>query len=268
MLKKVKTFLKWAGNKSSIKHEIISKIGNPKRLIEPFCGSCAIALNVDAKEYLLSDINSDLINTYKMLIQESDFIAFAESFFTPENNTKERFYELRELFNTTSDIKLKSALFIYLNRHAYNGLCRYNKDGKFNVPFGRYKRVYFPEQEMVYFRAKLKNATFLCADFRDVMKMAQDGDIIYCDPPYVPLSETASFTNYASSGFSLKDQQDLAYLALELSKKGIRVIISNHDTTITQNLYSKAVCESLSVQRYISCKERKKASEILAVYHG
>lgn len=269
----MKTFLKWAGNKSQIK-EIISKHVEPGcRFIEPFAGSCAISLNIDATKYLISDVNPDLINLYNMIIHEGEsFIQYAKGFFFEnKNNTKEQYYTLRDVFNTTNDVELKSALFIYLNKHAFNGLCRYNKDGRFNAPFGYYKNPYFPENELHAFREKLKKATFKCQDFRKTMSQAKQGDIVYCDPPYVALSKTSNFTTYTKGGFTEKDQQDLVFMAEKLRGKGIKVIISNHNTTQSQELYKTAnIIESFDVQRYISCvgEKREKVNELLAVYHA
>lgn len=267
----MKTFLKWAGNKSQIK-ELISKHIEPNcKFIEPFAGSCAISLNIDAKSYLLSDINPDLINLYNTIkVQGKEFIQYARSFFTVENNSKNRYYELRTLFNTTVDIRLKSALFIYLNKHTFNGLCRYNKSGEFNSPFGYYKDPYFPEDEILLFKEKLKKAVFKCQDFRKTMSEAKKGDIIYCDPPYFILSKTSNFTTYFKDGFTEKDQYDLMELAEKLREKGAKIIISNQETEQSRELYKTAnLFEKFKVQRCISCKgeKRERANELLVVYY-
>ena len=143
MHKKIRPFLKWAGNKYRIIDQIRRKLPQGKRLIEPFVGSAAVFLNTDYERYLLTDTNADLIELYKLLKKEGkDFIEYSNSFFTDKNNNEEHYYNYREVFNTTDDCALKSALFIYMNRHGYNGLCRYNSQGKFNVPFGSYKKPY------------------------------------------------------------------------------------------------------------------------------
>ena len=229
-----------------------------------------IYLDVDAKNYIISDINNDLITLYKTVIADDSFIEYAKSFFDVKNNTQEKFYELREIFNLTKDQRLKSALFIYLNRHGFNGLCRYNSKGGFNVPFGKYKAPYFPEKEMLDFRDKLKKAKFLCQDFRKTMASAKKGDVVYCDPPYIPLSKTSNFTSYVQDGFNKQDQIDLMNMAQDLREKGVKIIISNHNNKFSQNLYSGAnLIEEFEVQRYISCigEKRSRAGEVLAVYH-
>jgi DNA adenine methylase len=265
----MKPFLKWAGNKYKIIEHIKSKLPEGKRLIEPFLGSGAVFLNTDYKEYILSDINSDIINLYKILQKNgSDFIEKAEAFFIPENNNQEKYYEFRKTFNETDDICLKSALFIYLNKHCYNGLCRYNSKGKFNVPYGRYKKPYFPAEEMMFFHKKSQKAILKNDDFVTIMKKAKKGDILYCDPPYVPLSGTANFTDYSSGGFDLNQQKTLSHLAKELSSKGIPVLISNHFTEFIAEIYKGSEITRLKVQRYISCNgnNRNKAEEVLALF--
>ena len=266
----MRSFLKWAGNKYQIIDRIRATLPPGNRLVEPFLGSGAVFLNTDFPRYLLSDNNNDLIQLYLHLQTEGNsFINFCRKLFSPENNTKQAYYELRTKFNTTRSVRLKSALFLYLNKHCYNGLCRYNAKGGFNVPFGKYKRPYFPENEMLNFHRKSQQAIFKHADFRDTMRSAKPGDVVYCDPPYVALSETANFTSYSAGGFGMQQQQELADLARILAAKGIPVVISNHRTKFTVKAYSPyAKIKNLNVQRYISCNgdNRGKASEVLAVF--
>ncbi len=265
----MKPFLKWAGSKNQIKDIIKNYVKTDNLFIEPFAGSCAISLSVDAGSYLICDTNADLINLYKITIKQKDFIQYAESFFTPENNKKEKYYELRELFNKSNDKILKSALFIYLNKHTYNGLCRYNKKSEFNSPFGSYTKPYFPKQELLFFRQKFINARFKEQDFRETMRQAKSGDVVYCDPPYTPISQTANFTTYTKDGFYEKDQQDLMQMAEKLREKGVKIIISNHSTKDTRELYKTAdIIDEFEVRRYISCtgEKRKKVGELIAVY--
>lgn len=265
----MKPFLKWAGNKYRIIDQIKSVLPEGKRLIEPFAGTAAVFLNTPYSEYLLADTNIDLINLFDILkTEKGNFIDFSKQYFSQEYNTETEFYRLRELFNTTNDKHLKSALFVYLNKHAYNGLCRYNASGKFNVPYGKYKSVYFPENEMHYFSQKLQHATLLHADFETSMNLAEANDVIYCDPPYMPLSKTANFTKYQGNDFSIDQQIQLANLAEKLSAKNIPVIISNHKTDFILQIYHKAKIITFDVQRHISCKgsNRTKIAEVLAVF--
>lgn len=270
-MEKHRPFLKWAGNKYQILEHIMILLPSGRRLIEPFVGTGAVFLNADYESYLLVDSNEDLINLYQTLQHEGEsFIDYCRPYFTTGTNVENRYYELRQEFNTTPDSRLKAALFIYLNRHAYNGLCRYNSKGGFNTPFGRYAKPRFPEQEMRRFVNRARRATFKVSDFRETMRSAQRGDVLYCDPPYVPLSATSNFTSYSSGGFDRDDQVALSELAKELSARGVPVLISNHATEFTLNAYQSARVEQLDVQRFISCDgdNRGTAREVLALFSG
>lgn len=265
----MKPFLKWAGNKHQIIEQILSVLPTGQRLIEPFVGSGAVFLNTQYPRYLLADGNPDLIAVYTTLKKQGEtFINTAKQYFTPKYNCPTAFYEMRELFNTTTDPLLKACLFIYLNKHSFNGLCRYNASGQFNAPFGHYEKPYFPAKEMRHFYQKTKRVVFKHADFLHTLKKAKPGDVIYCDPPYVPLSTTANFTHYSAGGFDNTQQQRLATQAQRLAKRGIPVLISNHATPFTLNIYKEAQIIRFNVQRYISCKgtQRVKVPELLAVF--
>ena len=266
----MKAFLKWAGGKSKISPIIKSHFNEGKRLVEPFVGSGALFLNTNFEEYLLCDTNIDLINLYNNLKNcPEDLITKTKELFTIKNNTEKQFYILRDRFNSLNPEEIeKSALFVYLNKHAFNGLCRYNSKGFFNVPYGRYKNPSFPEDKMYDFAHKSQRATFKCQDFKITFNETKKGDIVYCDPPYVPLSATSSFTSYSKNNFDLMEQEQLAKYAEESKHRGIQCIISNHDLQITRELYIKAKIYELQVQRNIASKStsRKKVGEIIAVF--
>ncbi len=265
----MKPFLKWAGGKYRVLPHILAALPDGKRLIEPFVGSGALFLNTGFKKYQLADANVDLINLYRHLQAEGEsFIRYSQSLFVPENNNEEAFYRLRAEFNATADSRRKSALFVYLNRHCFNGLCRYNGKGEYNVPFGRYKAPAFPVKEMAAFHDKARHATFEVADFRTTMERARRGDVVYCDPPYVPLTATSNFTAYAAGGFGMEEQQALADMAEKLRKRGVTVLISNHDTDFTNAAYASAKIFTFDVKRFISADSanRNAAAELLAVF--
>lgn len=266
----MKAFLKWAGGKSRIAKDIKKYLANGQRLVEPFVGSGTIFLTTKFEEYLLCDTNVDLINLYNNLKQSPDeLIEKTNEFFSSENNTETKFYELREKFNALkSEDIMKSALFVYLNKHAFNGLCRYNRKGFFNVPFGRYKAPKCPLEEMQAFSVKARFATFKCQDFAKTFKETMKEDVIYCDPPYVPLSVTSSFTSYSKDDFDLDDQYRLVRSAMVSQSRGIRCVISNHDLEITRKMYESSDIYEISVHRNIAGKSssRKKVKEIIAVF--
>ena len=257
MQKKNRAFLKWAGGKYSLVEHIQARLPQANKLIEPFVGAGSVFLNTQYKRYLLNDINPDaLIND-------------ARSFFDGKRNEEKMYYALREEFNATEDEYYRAILFLYLNRHGYNGLCRYSLQGRFNVPFGRYKKPYFPEDEMFVFSEKSQKATFTCLPFEKVFSRARRGNVIYCDPPYAPISKTAAFTSYAARSFGQESQEKLAELATRASKKrGIPVLISNHDLPLTRALYQGADFSMLSVKRSISQNgaKRQPVDEILAYF--
>ncbi len=271
MSKKHRAFLKWAGGKYGLSDVISNMLPSGNRLIEPFVGAGSVFLNTDYKKYLLTDLNQDLMNLYKILQNKPDvFINDARALFVPDNNQADVYYQSRQEFNASTDKYFRSLMFLYMNRHGYNGLCRYNKSGGYNVPFGKYKRPYFPEAELNYFAEKAQQATFVCEGYRATFSRAKAGDVIYCDPPYVPLSKTASFTSYSGNGFGLDEQADLANAAEEVTINGSSsVLISNHDTIWTRKIYQHAKkLKSVKVARSISQKgsSRKKVSELLVLY--
>jgi DNA adenine methylase len=266
-----KPFLKWAGGKTRLVQTLrrILPDGN-YRFIEPFVGSGAVFLNTRYLSALLSDRNPDIIHLYAVLkAGREGFIDQCRRLFVEPNNSAEKFYALRDEFNACHEAERRSALFVYLNRHCFNGLCRYNRKGAFNVPFGRYDRVYFPAGEMRAFAERLEMAELRAMDFRRALALAGHGDVVYCDPPYVPLTATANFTGYAAGGFSERDQRELHTLAVEAADRGALVVLSNHDTPFTRHLYRGAArLESLLMPRTISCDgtNRTKAAELIAVF--
>lgn len=278
-----KPFLKWAGNKFRVLPHLIPHIGDPKRYIEPFGGSLSVALNISADEYILNDINKDLYCLYTNV--DKEFVGECRELFTDDNNTRERYLELRKEFNSEQDCRKRAKLFLYLNKHAFNGLSRYNSKGEYNVPYGKENKdsktgrivktkAHFPEQELNYFRDVFSNrkVEFFNTSFSDeaLYKNVSSGDVVYFDPPYIPVSDTANFTDYATERFSYEQQVQLAELAESLTNRGAKVIVSNHDTPVSRELYKNAQIYPIEVRRSISAKgsSRKKANELIAVYQS
>lgn len=299
-----KPFLKWAGGKTKVAPHILPHLFGKKRLIEPFAGSCALFLQSSFREALLSDINLDLIHLYNTLKSEGgSFIDYVErEYFRRDSNgvllknNVDAYKEMRDRFNELLDavtsenpdknaVRERSGLFVYLNRHAFNGICRYNSAGGFNVPYGHYKSVYFPREEMQSFASRARNVEFKHCSFEDTMRAvidaADENDVIYADPPYIEMSPTAAFKSYAKDGFINALQDKLVELANEARAKGIRTLVSNHDVTPARDLYESgtplvsslplqpADCiKTFKVQRNIAAAgdRRKKVGELLAIY--
>ena len=249
--------LKWAGGKRWLIPYLFPlwKGYSHNRLVEPFCGALAVALSFTPKDALLNDINQHLINFYKWL--KKGLVISLEM-----NNDEKMFYLYRKRFNTLtrenkSDTKEAAELFYYLNRTAYNGLCRFNNDGEFNVPFGRYKKINYVRDFMSY-KKKLSKWIFLYDDFENIS--VKDDDFIYADPPY-----DVEFTKYAKEDFTWDDQ---IRLAKWLSKKSCPVIISNQATAEIIKLYKKLgfKLRFLQAPRMInSSGDRTPAREVLAL---
>lgn len=268
-----KPFLKWAGAKTRVVPVLLPMLpAAARRFVEPFIGSGAVFLNTNYSTNFLSDSNEDIISLYKVLKRQGgEFIERCRHLFVTSNNNEVQFYRLRDEFNTCTNTERRASLFVYLNRHCFNGLCRYNQKGEFNTPFGRYTAPQLPEDAMRVFAAKLESAELARRDFREVIRGTGFGDVVYCDPPYAPLSASANFTSYSAGGFLEKDQQDLATLCVEAARRGAILLVSNHDTPYTKSLYREAdeIVEIL-VSRTISCdgQTRSKAMELIARFGG
>ncbi|MDU6414722.1 DNA adenine methylase [Mixta calida] len=259
------TILKWAGNKSRVMPELLAHLPEGDRLVEPFAGSCAVMMNTDYRAYLVADINPDLINLYRQIKEHTrPFIVVAASLFN-QNTTAECYYAVREAFNHNPALPLleRAAHFLYLNRHGYRGLCRYNRRGEFNIPFGNYSKPYFPLAEIEAFAEKAQRATFICADFRETLRIVKNGDVVYCDPPY-----DGTFSDYHAAGFDKDEHYALVSMLLDVSER-CSVMVSNSDTLYTRSILRDFDITNISVARSVgvAAGEGKRASEIIAVRH-
>ncbi|HBT3180455.1 DNA adenine methylase [Klebsiella aerogenes] len=274
----IKSPIKWAGGKTRVMPQLLKHLPKADCLIEPFVGSGTVFMNTDYRRYVLCDSNLNLINFFRQLTDRpEDTIAACREVFSG-GNTAEEFYKRRAEFNALGEkadsdpdaAMFLAALFLYLNRHGYNGLYRVNLKGEFNVPFGKFAAPYFPEKEMRLFAEKAKDtkAVFIEGDFRhtipDVMQLEYDA-VIYCDPPYVPTSKTANFTAYGKP-FTLDDHRELVTTLLEAYQHdGVRSVVSNSDTPETRQVYCPFKLHTLNVRRSVSVGSRKMASEIIGV---
>ncbi|EDQ1305368.1 Dam family site-specific DNA-(adenine-N6)-methyltransferase [Salmonella enterica] len=287
----IRSPLKWAGGKREVVPELRKHLPEAKCLIEPFVGGGSVFMNTDYDRYVLCDSNAALMNFYRhMTYNTTALIELAWSFFNG-GNTPEAYEDNREAFNeiTLSHDKSRgqylewAALFLYLNRHGFNGLYRTNQKGILNTPFGSYKKPYFPYVEMRLFAEKAhKTSTrFICADFRTTLKALPDicpdtyfyinkpsDAVIYCDPPYLPLSDKDSFTHYNGKSFTENDHRDLvAHLIKAEQLYGVKSVISNSDTPATRAIYSPFRLHKLDVKRSVSASAegRKTAPEVIGV---
>lgn len=263
MMSTIKTPLKWAGSKVRVMDKLRPFLHAGDRLVEPFGGSCAVMMNTDYPAYLVADINPDLIGMYKYIAADVDgFVQAAAHLFECGNNA-EAYYKIRTDFNLCADLSWRSAAFMYLNRHCFNGLCRYNRSGHFNVPFGSYKKPYFPESEIRAFAEKAQRATFLCCSYSETLSMVNQGDVVYCDPTY--LADRDEFTSYHSSAFSPIEHGRLARNLRRLVSRGTPVVVSNSDTDMVRYLYRDFECHSITAPRSIGAAagSQKSARELI-----
>ncbi len=250
--------LKWAGGKRWLIPHIRAYWAkhNDRRLVEPFCGGLAVALGLAPEKALLNDINAPLMNFYAWLKKGLSNARI------DMRNDPDAYYAHRERFNALlmsgkGGDKQAAELFYYLNRTGYNGLCRFNGKGEFNVPFGRYKRINYTKNFSAY-REIFGGWEFRCEDFASLP--IEPGDFIYADPPY-----DVQFTQYAKEDFSWADQ---VRLAVFLSMHEGPVVLSNQATERIVRLYEEAgfSLQFLEGPRRISCTgDRSPAREVLAV---
>lgn len=267
-------FLKWAGGKYSLLPELDRLIPAGKRLIEPFVGGGSVFMNSDKHDnFLLADVNPDLINLYQMLaVAHEQVVLHARRMFSLLNNA-ESYGKLRDEFNSQLMAgPERAAALLFFNRHCYNGLIRYNLDHQFNVGFGKYRSPYFPEKEIQAFTGMAHNCVFLNAGFRRTLALAGEGDVVYCDPPYEPLPGKDGFTGYAAGGFKWADQVSLAECCVAAHQRGARVVISNSTAPRIIELYEQHGFElhHVSARRAISSKgsTRETANDLVATLGG
>lgn len=250
--------LKWAGGKRWLVPHLLPHWQPRRRLVEPFCGGLAIALGLQPRRALLNDVNPHLINFYQEL--QRGLVSPLEF-----ENDSDRFYYIRKSFNlwnaTANAIEPhapeRAAAFYYLNRTGFNGLCRFNRNGEFNVSFGKYKTINYTH-DFTHYQPVLEQWEFTCGDFEGIA-IAPD-DFIYADPPY-----DTPFTQYSAGGFSWADQVRLAEW---LAQHPGPVIASNQATDRILDLYRSHGFEvkTLPAPRRISCNgDRTPAMEMLAM---
>ncbi|MGS6817227.1 Dam family site-specific DNA-(adenine-N6)-methyltransferase [Escherichia coli] len=265
-----RSIFKWAGGKFGVLEQIFRYLPEGKRLIEPFVGGGAVFMNAGYQENLLNDVNADLINFYKTLQREAhSLITLAHRFFQ-DYNTQEGYLAVRNAFNKqVYDDLHRAAAFLFLNRHCFNGLTRYNQAGEFNVGYGKYKTPYFPLQEMEAFLGAEGRSEFVCGDFAAVIEAAGEGDVIFCDPPYEPLPNTEGFTNYSGHDFKFEEQKRLASLLTDAHRRGAKVLITNSGAPNIRELYQDSGfrVEPLFARRSVSCQgdTRGVAHDVIAI---
>lgn len=234
-----KPFIKWAGGKRDLlaQYKPYFPARNLiQRYFEPFLGGGAVFFSLQIHPAFLFDTNPWLIETYQVVRDQVEELIAALQY---HQNDEQYFYNIRAQDPKDLSPIERAARFIYLNRTCYNGLYRVNSQGKFNVPFGRYKKPMICDASNLHAaNLALQGSKIEVADFEKVGTLASLGDLVYFDPPYAPLSATANFTSYTKDGFSEKDQERLAEVFHQLHEKGCFVMLSNSSAPLIYDLYS------------------------------
>lgn len=260
--------VKWVGGKRQLMFELLKNM--PKdynRYFEPFIGGGALFFELQPNNAYISDMNEELINLYQVVRDNVDELI---TNLQKHDISKEYFMEIRNIDRTEeyqnwSDIK-KASRFIYLNRTCFNGMYRVNSKGEFNVPFGHYKNPrILDENNLINCSHLLQRTEIKQADFSEILKKVKKGDFVYFDPPYVPLSETSSFTSYTKDGFDIDMQFKLRDVCDELDCMGVKFLLSNSDTKLVNELYENYNIKKVFASRQINANAdgRGKITEVL-----
>lgn len=288
MFKNCKPFLKWVGGKTQLLNVIREKYPQEiEEYCEPFVGGGAVLFdilnNYNPKKVLINDINSELINTYIQVRDNvnniiNSLLEIQDLYWNMNNEEQKSFYyKKRNEFNEYIEKKKYSVemavLFLFLNRTCFNGLYRVNKDGKFNVPIGSYKKPIICDVENLREVSELlKRVTITCGDYKECINFINNKTFVYIDPPYRPLNRTSSFTSYSNIEFCDEQQIELAEFVKKISNLGAKVLVSNSDPKNTNtddnffdDLYKSFTINRVSASRMINsdAKKRNKINELL-----
>ena len=277
----VQPVLKWVGGKTQLISPIRAKFPETfGRYFEPFLGGAAVFFSLHHRPSVLSDTNSRLIEFYTELRDRpkelSQAVRELETEFNGLNGEGRSswYYEKRDEFNSGLTDKLRLAsLFLALNKTAFNGLFRENSAGKFNVPFNQSARKlsFFAEDNFHSASLALQETVLRVSSFESTLDLIEANDVVYFDPPYVPISETANFVDYGTRGFDVTLQEKLVEVAAECSKRGARVVASNSDTEWVVETYRSAgfKIEKVQARRLVAAKasSRKPVYEVI-IHNG
>lgn len=265
----VAPFVKWAGGKRQLIPQIRERM--PEKYndyYEPFVGGGAVIFDLLPANALINDINKALINTYRTICNESD--AFLKEVNRLDNDMwedgKKYYYSIREHYNdklmrSEYDVEL-AALFVFINKHCFNGLYRVNGKGLFNVPYNNSRRVSVDEDVIIATSEYLRGVTIIDGDFEQACKNAKKGDFVFIDSPYAPLNPT-SFESYTKEGFDIESHRRLARLYDELTKRGCYCMLTNHNTELINDLYGNKgyTIDVVSVKRMINSDASNRVGE-------
>jgi len=274
----LRPFLRWAGGKRKLLPTLLSLVPedhSPKaRVYEPFLGGGAFSIamasqGIPGRSLYLNDSNPDLVLAYQAIRDEPRKLMTRLDKISQHLNQDE--YLAVRAARPKDSIE-RAARFIYLNRTCFNGLWRVNSSGEFNVPFGKLDNpLIYDADNFLALHQVLQKATVTSVGFANAVESARPGDLVYLDPPYLPLTTTASFSAYARDGFGLLDHYALAGVIAGLSDRGVKVILSNSDTPATRKIFGEVLdLHTISVARSISAKasSRGNVGELIGVNYA
>lgn len=257
-------FLKWVGGKTQLLEQLRPLFPTMfGRYFEPFVGGAALFFALRPGGATLSDVNDELIDCYRAIRDDVEAVI---AVLKEHRYEREHYYSVRDIDPRRLSIEERAARTIFLNKTGFNGLYRVNRAGKFNVPFGRHSNPSFCDEDNLRSCAlALRGVELRVRDFRTVAADAKRGDFVYFDPPYVPVSDTADFTSYVASGFSSRDQEELAEVFARLTKKGVFAMLSNSDAPFVRDLYSEFVIDDVFATRSVNSNAAKRGKVVEVV---
>lgn len=268
-------FVKWAGGKRQLLSQIKERMPeNYNDYYEPFVGGGAVTFELLPANALINDINKALINAYKQICNSPKVFMKAVNKLDEEmwEDGKEYYYSLREHYNdklmkAEYDVEL-AALFVFINKHCFNGLYRVNGKGLFNVPYNNSRRTSVDEGSIMEISKYLQGITITDGDFEEACKGAKKGDFVFIDSPYAPLNPT-SFEAYTKEGFDIESHKRLARLYDELTARGCFCMLTNHNTKLINELYGGKgyTIDVVSVKRMINSDASNRVGEEVIIYN-
>ena len=268
--------VKWVGGKRQLLPQILPLI--PKRMTaycEPFLGGGAVLFALQPRRALVNDLNQDLITVYRVIREDADALI---DHLSRHENTPEYFYRIRDLdrdkdaYAALSDVE-KASRLLYLNKTCYNGLFRVNASGAFNSPYGHYRRPNIVNEQTIRGVSRYFNTcdiTFFSGDFAAVLEQVPEGGFVYLDPPYDPVSDTASFTGYNRGGFGREEQVRLKACCDALTARGVKFLLSNSATPFIRELYGSYRVSIVQARRAVNsvASRRGAIEEVLVRNYG
>jgi DNA adenine methylase len=258
------SFLKWAGGKTRTARLLASLAPREGYEIyfEPFCGSAAVFFALQPERAILADDNTDLIACLQQVAADPRAVM---THLDRWPNERAFFSEVRDWDPCELDPVVRAARVIYLNKTAFRGLWRVNRQGRFNTPYGEYDRPYYNRATLLAASAALKHAEIRHASFREILLKAEPGDWVYADPPYVPDRAWGDFTRYTAGRFGPSDQEGLADLLGQLDRDGVRWLLTNSNTKMIRTLYAGYKIQVIATRRDITLQAMDRESVDLVI---